>query len=392
MHKRRVLYFLEPAVHTILLRQLAKKGFHIYPKVRLCDAIAKDDSEHLPAREFDYFTRAHLDFLIVKNEMPIFAVEFDGQSHNTPEAVERDVLKNSLCKAADLPLLRLTSAEIAERDQHTVLDYMLMRHVAWQEEIGGIVEEIREFASGLPDDFDPEDYAVDCDPTFHFDLRHPFPDTALVRERLWRNHHIAWSLEGRHDTTARYFCDVFSKRMGNFKDDQFTTCELNTSVWPPGGSAKEPTVTQQVEVSIRAWLPLRSAVPMPTFPFIDASEAAFKQFEDRITSMWFPNLPGISPWDVAEPRSSTPNTLGLERSRNGRRPPSCCRHDEANQGWPTTSICPRSNLRLQPATGDEIPCCSSPGLSPRRGDCRSTRSRVPPCDRVARPTGMIPSA
>ena len=300
MHKRRVLYFLEPVVHTILLRHLAKKGFRIYPKVRLSDAIGKDEGEYLSAREFDYFTRSHLDFLVVKNETPVFAVEFDGQSHSAPEAVERDVLKNRLCKAADLPLLRITSAEITQRDQHTLLDYMLMRYLAWRTELPAILDEIREFTSDLPENTDPEDYAVDCDPTFHFDLRHPFPGTALVRERLWRNHRIAWSVERRDEPTPRYFCDAFSKRMGNFKDDQFTTCELSTSVWQPGGSAKKPLVTRQVEVSIRAWLPLQATVPMPVFPFMDASETAFKQFEGRITSMWFPNLPGISPWDIAE--------------------------------------------------------------------------------------------
>lgn len=301
MHKRRLLYFMEPAVHTILLRQLTSKGYRVYPKVRLCDAIGKDENERISQREFHYFTRAHLDFVIVKNEMPIFAVEFDGQNHSSPEAIERDVLKNRLCKAADLPLLRITSAEITERDQLTVLDYMLMRHVAWQEEIGGIMDEIQEFVAGLPQDFDPEDYAVDCDPTFHFDLRHPFPGNPLVRERLWRNYRIAWELERRADKTARYFCDVgYQKRKGSFHDDQFHTCELVVSVWEPGGTWKNPVFSRQVEVSIRAWLPLQAEVPATTFPFMDLSEAGVKLFEERIASMWFPNLPGISPWDIAE--------------------------------------------------------------------------------------------
>jgi hypothetical protein len=88
--------------------------------------------------------------------------------------------------------------------------------------------------------------------------------------------------------------------MGNFRDDQFTTCELTASVWEPGGSRKKPVVTRNVEVSIRAWLPLHTNVPLPTFPFTTFSETAVREFEERITSMWFPNLPGISPWDIAE--------------------------------------------------------------------------------------------
>lgn len=311
MRKRRILYFLEPAVHTILLRQLTKKGYRIYPKVRLGDAIGKDSGDHLPSREFEYLMRAHLDFVVVKDDMPIFGVEFDGQSHREPTAVERDVLKNRLCKAADLPLLRITSAEVSERDQHSVLDYMLMRYVAWQEEIGGIVEEIHEFASGLPDDIDPNDYAVDFDPTFHFDLRHPFPGTALVQERLWRNYRIAPGIGGRgyesgsrDSQPARYLCDVGTqKHSGSFRDDQFTTCALTVLVWEPTSSSQNPVMETTVEVSIRAWLPLQHVVPeAPSLALsgLAGLAASSQQLIARIESMWFPSLPGISPWDIAE--------------------------------------------------------------------------------------------
>lgn len=72
MQKRPVLIFKEPAVDSILLRQVGEKGFRIYPKVRLADAIAKD--EYLSPREFQYFSRAHFDFLVVRDDdMPVFA-------------------------------------------------------------------------------------------------------------------------------------------------------------------------------------------------------------------------------------------------------------------------------------------------------------------------------
>ena len=85
MHKRRVLLFREPAVHSILRRQLTNKGFQVYPKVRLSDAVAKDDGEHLSQREFDYLIRAHLDFLVVRNDLPVFAVAFAGQGTRSPK-------------------------------------------------------------------------------------------------------------------------------------------------------------------------------------------------------------------------------------------------------------------------------------------------------------------
>ena len=180
MHKRKLLYFAEPKVETILRRQLLQHGYRIYAKVRLRDALAHDKDERLTDKVFDYLTRAHLDFLVTKDYVGAFAVEFDGLHHlNDPKVRERDALKNSLCKSADLALLRINSTEIFEQDQITILDYMLKRYVAWQQEHEEIFSQIREFAKNIPTDVDPEDYAVDLDPTFHFDLRHPFPIDVL---------------------------------------------------------------------------------------------------------------------------------------------------------------------------------------------------------------------
>lgn len=305
MRKRRVLVFQEPAVHSILLRQLTPKGFRIYPKVRLADAIFKD--EYLSPREFQYFTRAHFDFLVVKDDdTPVFAVEFDGRGHAEPEAVERDVIKNRLCNRSALPLLRITSAEIAESDQHSVLDYMLMRYVAWQEEIHDIAAEIEEFAASLPTGADPDDYAVDLDPSVHFDLRHPFPATSAVRDRLWKNHGVAWNLGDRRGAAAaRLFCDVgCPKQIGNTKDDQFTSCDVTATVWEPSATAQSPMLVKRVSVSVRAWLPLQVNVPgAPLFfssGLLSLSAEQVRLFGERVNAMWFPHLPGVSPWDIAE--------------------------------------------------------------------------------------------
>jgi Protein of unknown function (DUF2726) len=195
MHKRRILYFREPEVDSILQRQLAKEGYRIMPKVKFSEAIGKDRNDHLSPREFEYFTKANLDFLVARENVPIFAVEFDGVDHfSDKRTIENDSIKNSLCKRAALPLLRITSSEIEQHDRLTILDYMLMRYVAWQKESPSIIEEIEEFAATIGPNHDPEDLAVDLDPSFHFDLRHPFPARDAVVERLWRNHKIAWSM------------------------------------------------------------------------------------------------------------------------------------------------------------------------------------------------------
>ena len=195
MHKRETPYFRESEVHTVLLRQLSRKGYRIYPKVRLEDVTSHNPGEYLSERDFEFVSRAHLDFVVTKEDTAVFAVEFDGVHYlQDSPTIERDAIKNRLCKSADLPLLRVTNTEITSRDGETLLDYMLMRYVAWHDEIDEIRQEIAEYAAQLPPDADPEDVAVDLDPTVYFDVRHPFPGSPIVRERLWPNYGIAWEL------------------------------------------------------------------------------------------------------------------------------------------------------------------------------------------------------
>lgn len=309
MHKRRLLVFREPEVNTILQRTLASRGFQVFPKVRLADAIQKDASEYLGNREFGYLTRAHFDFLVTKDFVPQFAVEFDGLTHAEPDAVERDVLKNRLCKSAGLPLLRITSAELTARDKLTALDYMMGRFVAWRDELPDIQRELQAQAAGLPADADPHDYIDYFDPSIHFDLQHPFPATAAVRDRLWLRYGIAPTVGGRgyeaeHPSSrhARLLCDVGSSMtQGPLLREAFTTCRLKVLVWEPSRPA-EPLLEREVEASIRSWLPLKVTPPAPLSldAFLSLAGTSIKQMTDRFDYMWFADLPGVSPWDIAE--------------------------------------------------------------------------------------------
>ena len=176
MRTLKLLYFKESRVDTILRKRLEKEGYRIDAKVGLSDAINKDKGEFLAKREFDYLTRAHLDFLITKDNWPQFAVEFDGPHHQQDKkAIENDVLKNRLCRSAGLPLLRIRADQLDDLDQTTALDYMLDRYVAWGKEKDELLAMVEEFAENIPENASPEDLAVDLDPHFWFDVRHPFP-------------------------------------------------------------------------------------------------------------------------------------------------------------------------------------------------------------------------
>lgn len=313
MHKRPILSLREPKVDTILQRQLAKEGYRILPKVGLCDALEKDRNDYLPQREFDYFTRAHLDFLVTCDNMPVFAVEFDGAHHFADErTIENDAIKNRLCKQAGLPLLRITSTEIEEYDRITLLDYMLMRYVAWGKEYASIMREIEEFAATIGPDYDPDKLSTDLDPRFRFDLRHPFPDREIVVERLWRNHRIAWSMvKPERHRAAWYLCGVEYRSEGPSTDEPFCRYTRHAVAWHQTGSERSPVFSEEVSVTLRSWLPVRAEAPSldllqalrgeigePNGP--KKVQEILDQLKIRVESTWFPELPGISPWDVAE--------------------------------------------------------------------------------------------
>jgi len=313
MHKRRLLYFREPEVRTILERRLAKEGYTIFAKVRLQDAIGLDRSEHLPTREFDFLTRAHLDFVVAQSDMPVFAVEFDGIDHlHDPKTLERDSIKNSLCKAADLPLLRITSTEIQENDRLTLLDYMLMRYVAWQKEHEDLIREIAEYAAAVAPNADPDDLAVDLDPAFQFGLEHPFPGLRIVRERLLRNFGIVW-MGPPTAHGVRYVCDLFNGASGAVERDQFHTCQIRPRVWAAGDPKRNPLFEDQVSVTIRSWLPLSPNVPDAINLWCNFDPKALEALRIRIEPMWFPHLPGIETSSVTENYAEYLGLRAIER-------------------------------------------------------------------------------
>ena len=308
MQKKKIFYLQESVVDLILNRRLSNEGFRIFAKIRLCDVINKEKGERLSDREFDYLTKAHLDFLIVKDNISKFAVEFDGAQHlNDLKTIERDVLKNKLCKMAALPLLRISAQEIDETEKMTLLEYMLLRYITWEKEYEEIMNKIWEYASKPPPNIDPEQLAIDLDPAFHFNIRHPFPGIVTMQERLWQKYRVVWEYWRfafpNRISSAVYICNVDIKDLGNLEHDQFFTCRARAMVWKNGTSREKTIYSTFVSASIRSWLPLNQKIP----DFNDISKLLIKGntnaldlFQKRIESMWFPELPGINAWPIAE--------------------------------------------------------------------------------------------
>ncbi len=87
----------------------AKYGVRITPKIRVADVFQIDNSN---SRLKSYGLQAHFDFVIWSSKgnplyAPLFAVEFDGPSHNEKRQSMNDAKKNDLCEQFHLPLLRI---------------------------------------------------------------------------------------------------------------------------------------------------------------------------------------------------------------------------------------------------------------------------------------------
>lgn len=308
MRKLRLLFGREPKVDSILRRGLIGPQYRVCPKVRLADAIGPEPDEYLPERMFRYLSAAHLDFLVTRDDVSFFALEFDGSAHfHDPATIERDVLKNRACYAAKLPLLRVTSEHIVERDKLTLLDYMLSRIIAWPDEIESIRSEIESLTSDGRSSRDKEDLAVDLDPAFHFDLRHPFPLIADIRRAIWHRHCISYECDPELlAQNPRYFYSTQHVSYPDPRHGELLRSIVHITLRAGGAPSGEVLYKCAEGVTIHWALPLGDEPPPGLSPDIANQLTDLKRdltglgISVRLNFPWPVSLPGIDPHDISE--------------------------------------------------------------------------------------------
>lgn len=118
----------EEVVFQELQKIASCNNLKVFAKPRLSDVIDKG-STFLTQREFDFYTRSHCDFVVTDaNARPIMVVEYDGPLHADQKQQERDLIKNELCKRAELGLLRIN-------DRHVTRLYRGMTVLRWIVEV-----------------------------------------------------------------------------------------------------------------------------------------------------------------------------------------------------------------------------------------------------------------
>lgn len=267
--------------------------------MRLADVVAKDDDDWLSHDEFEYLKAAHLDFVVVNAAGdPILAVEFDGPSHNDPEGIARDVIKNRLCKKARVELLRIRGEEIATHEQVTVLDYMLELFISWPREEGAIARDIQDFITEAePDGIHPDD----LDPALWFRLRHPFRPKKTVMHRLLHRYNIdTFGTSARTSKTPRMICEVHPIALGPDKDNEEYFTVGQRAVVKKSYTDEKVLFAAERSASIRSFNPTDLNISLSLLgPPEGSGEEFFKLVEWRIKHMWTPLEPSVSGMDIA---------------------------------------------------------------------------------------------
>jgi len=167
-------------------------------KQRTIDSVIERD-RYLSAEEFSLYTRGSFDFVVQheQEDEPAFALEFDGPRHEDPVQAARDIIKNRLCHEAGIPLIRIGFDELHERDEISVLEWLIQRFIVWEEDTPDAAAEMiadfedspgaEDFARQLRDD--PDEATGILAATFSSDF--PFPANAEIARRLYRRFGIS---------------------------------------------------------------------------------------------------------------------------------------------------------------------------------------------------------
>jgi len=129
---KRILNRPEAITHERMQVCCARNGAQVFAKVRVADVFQTEHSGISPDL-YGFALRAHFDFVVAdRDHQPLFAVEFDGDGHNTAVQTARDRKKDSLCDRFTFPLLRINSRYLNQRyRQFDLLTWFVECFFAW---------------------------------------------------------------------------------------------------------------------------------------------------------------------------------------------------------------------------------------------------------------------
>jgi ssDNA-binding Zn-finger/Zn-ribbon topoisomerase 1 len=139
---KRLLNTPERITYGRLRDVCARHEAAVYPKVRLADVLPIENSG-LSDVLYEFALQGHYDFVVTgRDEVPIFAIEFDGPQHRDSPQAERDVKKDELSSRFRFPLFRVHAKDLCRTEsQLDNLSELIERwfHDHAQQNAGGVV-------------------------------------------------------------------------------------------------------------------------------------------------------------------------------------------------------------------------------------------------------------
>lgn len=189
MKRRDVLNVSEGRVLDQLERTLGGEGYSIFAGLPLKKVIEGESADSLTYDENAMLLHGELDFAVINRgggNSIVFAIEFDGPYHETPQRQEKDRVKDQLCYRASVPLIRIRPEAIEPKEQISLLEWILDGYLFYRRERKGKVQELVDYwidrsahaARKREADLPVGDAAM----ALHTIV--PFPASGKVRDRL----------------------------------------------------------------------------------------------------------------------------------------------------------------------------------------------------------------
>jgi hypothetical protein len=183
MRRKDLLSRSEERALGLLERALLGRGYRVYVQIPLRKIIDRE-AANLPRDEWNMLQYGELDFLIVNRDEGMgieFAVEFDGHPYHRSERVQaRDQIKDMMCARVGIPLVRIPDEAIGEREQITVLEWIVDCFHIFRSEphrVNEAVAVLRDYNATF------ERRGV-VDPAIALHTINPFPATGEIQARL----------------------------------------------------------------------------------------------------------------------------------------------------------------------------------------------------------------
>lgn len=84
-------------------------GYAVFAKVRMGDVVYLANEPTDAKLHRNNIQCKHFDFVLCERQFykPVLVIELDDKSHQWPDAIQRDKIKDSVCEIAQLPMLRV---------------------------------------------------------------------------------------------------------------------------------------------------------------------------------------------------------------------------------------------------------------------------------------------